>query len=71
MKITTKGQVTIPQELRRKYQIDSHAEVEFIEDDGRIVVRVIKKSVSPFRALRGRGDVRLSTEEILRLTRSV
>ena len=31
MKITTKGQVTIPQELRRKYQIDAHAEIDFVE----------------------------------------
>jgi AbrB family looped-hinge helix DNA binding protein len=69
MKITTKGQVTIPQELRRKYQIDSHAEVEFIEEDGKIVVRVVRKSESAFRKLIGRGDVRLSTKEILRLTR--
>jgi AbrB family looped-hinge helix DNA binding protein len=70
MKITSKGQVTIPQELRRKYQIDSHAEVEFVEEDGKIVVRVLKKSESSFRKLLGRGDVRLSTEEILRHTRA-
>ena len=70
MKITSKGQVTIPQELRRKYQIDAHAEVEFVEEDGKIVVRVIRKSESSFRKLLGRGDVRLSTEEILRLTRA-
>ncbi len=69
MKVTSKGQVTIPQELRRKYQIDSQAEVDFIEEDGRIVVRVRKRSNSPFRKLLGAGDVRLSTEEILRLTR--
>jgi AbrB family looped-hinge helix DNA binding protein len=70
MKITTKGQVTIPQMLRRKYQLDSQAEVEFIDEDGRIVLRVLKRSESPFRKLVGRGDVRLSTEEILRLTRA-
>jgi bifunctional DNA-binding transcriptional regulator/antitoxin component of YhaV-PrlF toxin-antitoxin module len=28
MKVTTKGQVTIPQHLRRKYQIDADAEVD-------------------------------------------
>ena len=39
MKITSKGQVTIPQELRRKYQIDSNAEVDFVEEDGRIVIK--------------------------------
>lgn len=70
MRITTKGQVTIPQELRRKYQLDSQAEVEFIDEDGRIVLRVLRKSESPLRKLVGRGDVKLSTEEILRLTRA-
>src|SRR5208337_816407 len=70
MRVTTKGQVTIPQELRRKYQIDTEAEVDFIEEDGKIVLRVAKNSASSFRKLLGRGDVRLSTEEILRLTRA-
>ena len=70
MKVTTKGQVTIPQELRRKYQIDSEAEVDFAEEDGKIVLRVVKNSTSSFRKLLGRGEVRLSTEEILRLTRA-
>ena len=70
MRITTKGQVTIPQELRRKYQLDSQAEVEFIDEDGRIVLHVLRKSESPLRKLVGRGDIKLSTEEILRLTRA-
>ncbi len=70
MKVTSKGQVTIPQELRRKYQIDTQAEVDFVEEDGRIVVRVRRKSSSSFRRLLGKGDVRLSTDDILRLTRA-
>lgn len=70
MKVTSKGQVTIPQELRRKYQIDGNAEVDFVEEDGKIVLRPTKRSQSPFRKLLGKGDVRLSTEEILRLTRA-
>ena len=69
MRVTSKGQVTIPQELRRKYGIDAHAEVDFVDEDGRIVVHVAKRPASAFRKLIGRGDVRLSTEEILRLTR--
>ncbi len=70
MKVTSKGQVTIPLKLRRKYQIDARAEVDFVEESGKIVLRVAKKSKTPFRRLLGRGDVRLSTEEILRLTRA-
>ncbi len=69
MKVTSKGQVTIPQELRRKYRIDSHAEVDFVEENGKIIVKVAKRSESSIRKLVGRGDVRLSTDEILRLTR--
>jgi AbrB family looped-hinge helix DNA binding protein len=70
MKVTTKGQVTIPQEIRRKYRIDAHAEVDFVEEDGKIMVKVKKTSKSPFRKILGKGDVRLSTDEILRLTRA-
>jgi AbrB family looped-hinge helix DNA binding protein len=69
MKVTSKCQVTIPQELRRKFRIDSHAEVDFVEEDGKIVVKVVKRSESPIRKLVGLGDVRMSTDEILRLTR--
>jgi bifunctional DNA-binding transcriptional regulator/antitoxin component of YhaV-PrlF toxin-antitoxin module len=61
--------VTIPQRLRKKYHIDSNAEVEFIEEDGRIMLRARRRSEAPIRKLLGRGDVRLSTQEILRLTR--
>ncbi len=70
MKVTSKGQVTIPQRLRKKYHIDSNAEVEFIEEEGRILLRAKKRSEAPIRRLLGRADVRLSTEEILRLTRA-
>ena len=70
MKVTSKGQVTIPQRLRKKYRIDSSADVEFIEEDGKILLRAKRRSEAPIRKLLGRADVRLSTEEILRLTRA-
>ncbi len=69
MRVTSKGQVTIPQALRRKYGIDSRAEVDFVEEDGKILVRIARRSATPFRALLGRGDVNLTTEQILALTR--
>jgi len=62
--------VTIPQRLRKKYHIDSSADVEFIEEDGKILLRARRRSEAPIRKLLGRADVRLSTEEILRLTRA-
>jgi AbrB family looped-hinge helix DNA binding protein len=74
MKITTKGQVTIPQEIRERLGLLPHTEVDFeVRDD----VVVLKKAEVRRRGrrivehLRGRGDVRMSTDEILALTRDV
>ena len=72
MKITSKGQVTIPQEIRERLGLLPHTEVEFEVRDN---VVVLKKAEIPRRGrrvvehLRGRGDVRMSTDEILALTR--
>ena len=74
MKITTKGQVTIPQKIRERLGLLPHTEVDF-EVRGDVVV--LKKAPVSRRGrrivehLRGRGDVRMSTEEILALTRDV
>ena len=73
MKITTKGQVTIPQNIREHLGLLPHTEVEFeVRDD----VVVLTKAGTGRRGkrivdtLRGRGDVPMSTDEIMALTRS-
>jgi AbrB family looped-hinge helix DNA binding protein len=43
MRITTKGQVTIPQELREKLGFLPHCEVEFGAAGGNIVIRKVRK----------------------------
>jgi AbrB family looped-hinge helix DNA binding protein len=72
MRVTTKGQVTIPLRLRDKAGIVPGCEVEFSEEKGRIYVRKIADS-GPGKALvkqmAGRGTVKMSTDEILALTR--
>ncbi len=75
MRITSKGQVTIPQAIREKAGLMPNTEVEF-EYDGK-TVRILKarKSGGASRGrefverLKGRGDVRLTTDEIMALTR--
>ncbi|MFN3961165.1 MAG: AbrB/MazE/SpoVT family DNA-binding domain-containing protein [Parvularculaceae bacterium] len=76
MRITSKGQVTIPQEIREKAGMLPNTEVEF-DFDGRVVR--IRKAKSAGRGgrgaalvarMRGRGDVKLTTDEIMALTRS-
>lgn len=75
MRITSKGQVTIPVEIREKAGLLPHTEVEF-EFDGKVVkIFRAKRQVKESRGarlvahLRGRGDVAMSTDEIMALTR--
>ena len=73
MKVTEKGQVTIPKELRDVLGIGAGSEVEFERRDDTIVVRKIRSADGRGRQLaerlRGRGDVGMTTDEIMSLTR--
>jgi len=71
MKVTIKGQVTIPMHIREKYGILPNTDVDFVEERGRIY---LKKLVDPparkkFRKYRGVATVKMTTEEIMALTR--
>lgn len=74
MRVTEKGQVTIPKPLRDALGIGAGTEVEFERRKDAILVR--KASNAPGRGarlaqrLRGRGDVEMTTEEIMKLTRA-
>ncbi|MEX1008288.1 MAG: AbrB/MazE/SpoVT family DNA-binding domain-containing protein [Acidimicrobiia bacterium] len=73
MRVTEKGQVTIPKELRDELGIGAGSEVDFERSDDTIVIR--KATDGPSRGrrlaerLRGRGDVAMTTDEIMALTR--
>jgi AbrB family looped-hinge helix DNA binding protein len=72
MRVTTKGQVTIPQNIREKLGITPAAEVDFVEEKGRVylVKRKKKNTTTPrFRRLRGIATVKMTTDEIMALTR--
>jgi AbrB family looped-hinge helix DNA binding protein len=72
MRITAKGQVTIPQDVREEAGLLPHTEVEFIlEPDG---VRIVKapQARRPTRGAllvdrlrRSKGQVSMSTDEIM------
>jgi AbrB family looped-hinge helix DNA binding protein len=74
MKVTTKGQVTIPVNIREKLGITPDTEVDFIQEGDRIVM-VKRKEAAPeshrFKKLRGIATVKMSTDEIMALTREV
>jgi AbrB family looped-hinge helix DNA binding protein len=76
MKITTKGQVTIPVEIREKLGLLPNSEVEFEVIGQAVRIRKIQRAreagrrgKSIVQRLRGRGSVRMTTDEILALTR--
>jgi AbrB family looped-hinge helix DNA binding protein len=72
MRITSKGQVTIPQELRQKHGLLPLSEVDFVEKHGGLL---LIKSKRPTRGKRivetmtEGGPVKGSTRELLRMTR--
>ena len=76
MRITSKGQVTIPAEIRERAGFLPHTEVEFqLEGKAVRIVSAKTKSGKEGRGarlvahLRGHGDVAMSTDEIMALTR--
>ncbi len=71
MRVTTKGQVTIPRNVREVLGITPETEVEFIEEKGRfyIVKTNSPNSVGKFRKFRGIATADMSTDEIMELTR--
>lgn len=76
MRITSKGQVTIPQAVREQAGLLPETEVEFVVEDG--AVRIVKVRGSRRRSRgeraveglrRGAGHVSMTTDEIMALTR--
>ncbi len=73
MRVTEKGQVTIPKELRTQLGIGAGTEVEFERQGESVVIRKVQGPDSRGRRLvdrlRGKGDVAMTTDEIMALTR--
>src|SRR5437588_9633941 len=76
MQITSKGQVTIPQEVRNRLGLLPHTEVEFEVAGDHARIRKARRTggsgvrgKNALRALRGSANTRMSTDEIMSLTR--
>lgn len=76
MRITSKGQVTIPIEIREQAGLLPNTEVEFILEGQ--TVRIVRAETSKkesrgaraVRLLRGSADIKMTTDELLAMTRS-
>ena len=71
MRVTTKGQVTIPLNVREVLGIMPETEIDFREDNGRFyIVKISKpKKTKQFNKLRGIATAKMTTDEIMNLTR--
>lgn len=73
MRITSKGQVTIPKAIRDKAGLLPNTEVDFAYERGKVILR--KHTTVPHPGdelvghLRAKGSIRMTTDEIMALTR--
>ena len=73
MRVTSKGQVTIPQDIREKAGILPGAEVEFALKGGKVYIEKAagrrSRGMRITRRMRGKATVPMTTDEIMALTR--
>jgi AbrB family looped-hinge helix DNA binding protein len=73
MRVTSKGQVTIPLVIRKKAGLLPNTEVAFTMSRGVVILRKVTKGDGRGRRLvghmRGKATTRLSTDQIMALTR--
>ena len=73
MRVTSKGQVTIPLEIRDKLGLRASSEVEFEPlPDGKVYLTKTERPArrsALVKKMKGRATTRLSTDEIMKLTR--
>ena len=71
--LTSKGQITIPLRFREAHGFLPNTNIDFVEEKRGLLIVKSKTNSGKGRRLvehmRGRGDVKLSTDEIMRLTR--
>jgi antitoxin PrlF len=70
MRVTQKGQVTIPLQVRRALGIQPGSDVEFeLDEHGARLLVDSDRAAEEISRMRGAGEGEMSTEEILALTR--
>ena len=62
-KVTARGQVSIPAEIRKKFNIEPESRIEWVVEDD--VIKVIPLPKDPVAAFRGRGSKKYTTEHLI------
>ena len=74
MKVTQKGQVTIPERFRDRFLLKTNSKVVFEEKEDGILIKPAKNTdvetiMSKFEKYAGIADVNMTTDQIINLTR--
>ncbi|MBX5158523.1 AbrB/MazE/SpoVT family DNA-binding domain-containing protein [Rhizobium sp. NZLR1b] len=81
MRVTSKGQVTIPRDLRELAGIEANSEVIFSIENGKLVVSPkngrqeiedrgrLDRFLQTIRRLEGTGDQKIDAEDLMSMTR--
>ncbi|MEO8381615.1 MAG: AbrB/MazE/SpoVT family DNA-binding domain-containing protein [Acidobacteriota bacterium] len=73
MRITSKGQVTIPRAVRERLGLLPETEVEFVVKGNAVQIvkagRGTSRGANVVGRIRGRATTKMSTDEIMKLTR--
>jgi AbrB family looped-hinge helix DNA binding protein len=73
MRITTKGQVTIPADVRKRLGLLPNTEVDVETDGDTVTIRKVdatkRRGYQIVEHLRGRATTKMTTDELLALTR--
>ncbi len=63
-KVTTRGQISIPSEIRKKFHIEPESKIEWAVEGN--VIKVIPLPKDPVGAFRGRGRKKYISEQFLK-----
>ncbi len=62
-KVSVRGQVSIPAQIRRELNIKPNSEIEWIEQKGKVILLPIPEN--PIKAFRGKGGKKYSTADLM------
>ena len=51
--ISSKGQITVPQEIRNRLGLSAGDRIEFVVEDGRTLIRPLRMETNPFLKYKG------------------
>ena len=62
-KVTARGQVSIPSEIRKKFNIEPESKIEWLVDGN--IIKVVPLPKDAVAAFRGRGSRKYTTEQLI------